>query len=358
MFLFWFFLIGRVAFALETDQFTTPRVPLYDIGPQLSRKIVEIIESGGKDQEPDQILYRWVGRNILTSRLAKWVKGIRVEEGPVTFRPGPFGSIYKVALAPLPATFFFDSPTVYVHGYYFGSDKIDHFFQQGHQYFSRVVKSTDRGAAIEASVAAAVAHGVRQEHIYFGTLATGVYSNGDLAANFAGMKFYLNLRQSVRIGDVVRPPMFERTAEGWRLRPGINRDRLLEPFLSNHLDESLNPSRYRFSRSAIRSHIRARCGQWLNFYADRLGLVAPTGQNFASKWFGEDYGHWLPPASEISIATECGDVGRASLLSLAKEGTATGGAASSGLPSAGLHRKISLNGRVRKWRYVWPVRRN
>ncbi|MBS1824202.1 MAG: hypothetical protein JST93_02690 [Acidobacteria bacterium] len=329
------FLISRAAFALETDQFTTPKGPLYDIGPELSRKIVQIIEAGDKGQDPDQILYRWVGRNILTSRLSKWVKKTRVEEAPVTFRPGPFRSIYSVAVSPLPATFFFDSPTVHVHGHYLGSDKIDHFFQQGHQYFQRVVKLQERGAGAEASVASAVALGVRQEHNHFGTLATGVYSNGDLAANFAGMKFYMNLKSSVRVGDEVRPPMFERTNDGWRLRAGISRDQLLEPFISSHLDESLNPSRYRFNRRSIRSHVRARCGSWMSFYADRLNLVAPSGQNFAAKWFGEDYGHWLPPAEEISIATEC-DVTRAPML------------------TAQLQRKNPGSSRGRKWR----LRRN
>ena len=43
----------------------------------------------------------------------------------------------------------------------------------------------------------------------------------------------------------------------------------------------------------------------MHFYADRLGLVAPSGQSFATIWFDEEYGHWLPPADEISIATEC-----------------------------------------------------
>jgi hypothetical protein len=116
------------------------------------------------------------------------------------------------------------------------------------------------------------------------------------------MKFYWNLRHSVRIGDRVLPPMLEQSAEGWRLRPGLDPNRLLEPFLSNHLDESLNPSRYRFSRGSIRSGIRARCDQWTRFYADRLELV---GQGFGAHWFGEPYGHWLPPAEEVSIATEC-----------------------------------------------------
>ena len=300
---------SRRAFATETDQFTTPREPLYDIGPELSRKVVQIIESDRTGRDPERVLFEWVGRNVFTSRVVRWVKGIRVAETPVRFRPRLFGSIYRMALSPLPASFVIDAPTVRIHGYYVGTDKIDHFFQQGHGYFEMTRKLEAGGAAEATAVAAAVAYGVKQEHKYYGTLASGVYSNGDLAANYAGMKFYRNLRQPVRIGESIRPPMFEKTKEGWRLRPGIDPDRLLEPFFSNHLDESLNPSRYRFSRRAIRSTIRHRCHLWANFYADRLELVAPSGKSFAVNWFGEDYGHWLPPAQEVSIATECGALG-------------------------------------------------
>lgn len=202
----------------------------------------------------------------------------------------------------MPLSFWFDAPTVHLHGYYMGTDKLDHFFQQGHGYYRLSLRKEKHD-----SVAAAVAHGVKQEHTYFGTRFSGVYSNGDLAANYAGMKFYQNLRQPVMVGQRLLAPMFERTSNGWRLRPGIDPDRLLEPFLSNHLDESLNPSRYAFSRGAIRARIRERCITWTTFYADRLDLVARSGQSFASTWFGEQYGHWLPPAAEVSIATECAD---------------------------------------------------
>ena len=304
---------GHVALATETDQFTTPTVPLYDIGPELSRKVVEIIESDRTGDDPERVLSAWVGHNIFASRLVSWVKKIRVAEGPVSFLPSVFASIYRVALSPTLASFLFDSPTVHIHGYYLGTDKIDHFFQQGYKYFELVMKNEVRGADAAGAIAAAVAHGVKQEHKYYGTLASGVYSNGDLATNYAGMKFYLNLRHPVRIGERVWPPLLERSREGWRLRPGINPDRLLEPFLSNHLDESLNPSRYRFSRGLIRSLIHDRCDRWVHFYADRLDLVALSGQSFATTWFGEEYGHWLPPADEISIATECDAVNARSL---------------------------------------------
>lgn len=296
---------GHVVFGTETDQFTTPRTPLYDIGPELSRKVVEVIESDRTGRDPERILSDWAGGNIFSSRIAKWVRGRRVTEQPVRFRPAVFRSIYRNTFSPLPASFVIDAPTVLVHGFFMGTDKIDHFFQQGYEYFELTRKREAEGATTAAAIAAVVARGAKQEHKYYGTLASGVYSNGDLAANYAGMKFYFNLRTPVRIGDRVYPPMFEPAQKGWRLRAGIRPERLLEPFLSNHLDESLNPSRYRFSRGSLRSTIRSRCDSWVRFYADRLSLVAPAGQSFATTWFGEEYGHWLPPAQEVSIATVC-----------------------------------------------------
>ena len=238
-----FLATGQMAHATETDQFTTPKVPLYDIGPELSRKVVEIIEADRTGEDPERVLAKWAGRNVFASRFARWVKGVRVAGEQVGFRPRLFSSIYRWTVSPFPAAFLFDSRTVHVHGYYMGTDKIDHFFQQGHKYFDLVTKKEAEGADADRAIAATVAHGVKQEHTYYGTLASGVYSNADLAANYAGMKFYLNLRHPVRIGERVRPPLFERSAEGWHLRPGIDPNRLLEPFLSNHLDESLNPSR-------------------------------------------------------------------------------------------------------------------
>ena len=80
---------------------------------------------------------------------------------------------------------------------------------------------------------------------------------------------------------------------------------MLQRFVSNHLDESLNPSRYRFSRGSIRGRVRERCDSRMHFYADRLELVARSGHGFATTWFGEEYGYWLPPTDEVSIATEC-----------------------------------------------------
>jgi hypothetical protein len=147
----------------ETDQFTTPATRLYDIGPALSRRIVEIIESDDSGATPEAILSNRVGRGLLTSRVTKWAKRLRNEEGPVTFRPRVFASIYRTAAAPMPASFWFDAPTVNVHGYYMGTDKIDHFFQQGLGYYKLIRRREAGGAGPAAAVAAAVARGVRRD---------------------------------------------------------------------------------------------------------------------------------------------------------------------------------------------------
>jgi hypothetical protein len=304
------FTAAQPAAAMETDQFTTPRAPLYDIGPTLSRKISDIIEADRTGRDPERVLAEWVGSNILVSRLGSWVKQMRVEGAPVGFLPSVFRSVYGWTFSPVPFSFMFDSPTVNVHGFYLGTDKIDHFFQQGHEYYDEVKRAEAAGSGTAAAIAGAVAGGVKGEHTYYGSLVSGIYSNADLAANYAGMKFYLNLRQPVRIRDRVWPPLLESSHEGWRFRAGVDRDRLLQAFLSDHLDESMNPSRYRFSRASIRSRVRDRCDAWMRFYADRLGLVARSGQGFSTTWFGEDYGHWLPPDDEVSIATECATASR------------------------------------------------
>ncbi len=225
----------------------------------LSRKISDIIEFDRTGRDPERVLSEWVGSNIFVSRLVQWVKQIRVEDGTVGFLPNVFRSIYGRAFSPVPFSFLFDSPTVNVHGMYLGTDKIDHFFQQGHEYYDQITHAQPDGAVTTAAIAKVVARGVKEEHTYYGTLVSGIYSNADLAANYAGMKFYLNLRHPVEIGGRVRPPLLEPSRGGWSFRAGVDRDHVLQAFVSDHLDESMNPSRYRFSRGAIRSRIRDRC---------------------------------------------------------------------------------------------------
>jgi hypothetical protein len=51
------FLAAETALAMQTDQFTTPAAPLSDIGPLLSRKIADILESTPADRDPELVLH-------------------------------------------------------------------------------------------------------------------------------------------------------------------------------------------------------------------------------------------------------------------------------------------------------------
>src|SRR5204863_9734778 len=100
----------------------------------------------------------------------------------------------------------------------------------------------------------------------------GVYSNADLAANYAGLKFYLNLTRPVTIGRKTLPPVLVRDPRGqWALNPyrdGRPED-LLRPFISDHLNEALNPSRYSEQmRSTVQSRLRRRSDKLVAFYRE------------------------------------------------------------------------------------------
>lgn len=65
-----------------------------------------------------------------------------------------------------------------------GSDKLTHFFAQGYEYIEVQRKRGPR---------AAVMHGISTENGSYGLKGNGIYSYGDLAANYCGLLFWNNL---------------------------------------------------------------------------------------------------------------------------------------------------------------------
>jgi len=128
------------------------------------------------------------------------------------------------------------SPTVNMYGSEFGTDKIAHLFQQGYTYYKISHHALAEGATPEEATAKAVRWGQKSERTFFGTLVAGVYSNGDLAANYVGLKFYEGLTQTITLGDSTRPAVLLLRDGLWTFNHGVNlRDVLLKPFISDHL---------------------------------------------------------------------------------------------------------------------------
>ncbi len=68
--------------------------------------------------------------------------------------------------------------------HYIGIDKLEHFWATGASYFKKM--ALKRGGTLED----ALAYGEKMENGILGAKTTGVYSYGDLAANFNGMRFW------------------------------------------------------------------------------------------------------------------------------------------------------------------------
>ena len=116
--------------------------------------------------------------------------------------------------------------TVNVDGTLFGTDKIIHFINLGHIYHSTFLSAIKQGASESEAVSQAIQLSsgnnlLLSENTLLGMLTTGIRSNGDLAANYAGFKFYRNLTEPVRIGDRVMAPMLTRRGPYWEINDHV-----------------------------------------------------------------------------------------------------------------------------------------
>lgn len=206
--------------------------------------------------------------------------------------------------------------TVMIDGTYLGTDKIVHFVHMGYIYFQDYRRALARGLdeqqALDRVINVGGGLNVISENVLLGGLSTGVRSNADLAADYAGLKFYRNLTEPVRLEGRMHPPLLEHDGVHWRLgapaRPG--RD-FFSRFVTDHWDEALNPNTYVLGVGIwVRDAIEDRCEDALTWYCEQQGLPR-TRERFieASRrlttYFGENYGHQGDVEEMIGIANCC-----------------------------------------------------
>jgi hypothetical protein len=312
--------------ASETDQFTLPPQPLDDLGLDLAAIVrgilhAEIAELNARGFElarnpPDGDLgpaeerefvkhvYQQTGIGFPETTIERAIHYGDFAGRNVRFMPDLNDSIYAGAFSPVPLIHLFDVPTIRLYGVDLGSDKLGHIFEHGYQYFTEYTGARDRGMGEADAIAVAVQYGVLQERTVYGAMTTGVYSNGDLAGNYAGFEFYRNLFHEVRIGDRTLPPIVSRDGARWIVDPERDNAELLKPFISEHLNEAYNPSLYFFSVDLIRSHVRDRCASWFRQVPDFDEITYRAHLKEAKTWFGEPYGWDLPDDRAVSLL-EC-----------------------------------------------------
>jgi len=179
---------------------------------------------------------------------------------------------------------------VNLYGTYMGTDKIGHFLQQGREYYHAYRAEERRSQNMAAALQRAVRKGMGQERGILGRWATGVYSNADLATNYAGLKFYLNLTRTIQVGTVKRPPIVVLEDNHWKLNPDGEND-VIRFFISDHFNEAMNPALCTKNlRKSVRKQVRERRKAWLEFYHTTAEQEDQRLQRL-STWHGEPYGH-------------------------------------------------------------------
>lgn len=337
--------------ALETDQFTVPAGgPLPDIGPEVDAKVLAAVlavadEASGKARRHTaeaektrwtfwkrhhrgraaeylseehlarRVYHALAGAKVPECKIERWVRQHEFAcgsgaGGPVLFYTRCRESVFGDSPRSKPLLLSELSPTVNVYGVHTGLDKLGHVFQQGYQYYKEYRREERRGGDVARATARAVRLGVSQERGFYGEALVGVYSNADLAANYAGLKFYLNLTRPVEIDGRTLPPLLRRGPAGWALNAeaaSAGRSATvgaLRPFVSEHFSEALNSSRYsRQMRNTIRANLRRRAGQIVAFYQTTPPQERTRAARLAT-WHGEDYGHGGPDHL-ITIADHC-----------------------------------------------------
>ena len=309
---------------LETDQFTVPPSPLVDIAPQFQQHVTAVLQgvvaktnirylretkaaaeatsASSKEKHAKkaaecltedfiaEAFYDEVGHGLPECEIEAWVVRSHFPGTPAKFDPSMGDSIYGGNLFLKPLTMQELSPTVNLFGVYMGTDKIGHVFQQGYEYFEAYRKAEAKGAAPADAARKAVEVGVDQENGFFGLVMVGVYSNGDLAANYAGLKFYQNLTRPLTVGGRALPPILVKRQDLWEINPAAGAA-WLQPFFTDHCNESLNPSHYSSQlRNTVLRNFPGRAERWVSFYHSTRSAEAARLKRL-STWYGEDYGH-------------------------------------------------------------------
>ncbi len=320
-------LVPAAARATETDQFTLPPKPLDDLGREMGAIVVAALHEAvaqlnaslaerrlrnpqaGLEPGDERLLatriYEDTGVGAPEATMERVLRYGNYGTRNVRFTPSYFDTIYSGAFSPYPlAHITTNCPTIRLYGVYVGTDKPGHIFQQGYEYFNMYEDARAGGADEKAAIARAVAYGVLTEKGIYGIALTGVYSNGDLAGNYAGFKFYRNLFHEIRIGDATVAPIVRRDGDQYVIDPARDDPDIMRPYVTEHLNEAYNPSRHVFSVERIRGHVRNRCAAWKTQVPDfdEESYRAHLERN--RTWFGEPYGWDLPDADAANLL-EC-----------------------------------------------------
>lgn len=175
---------------------------------------------------------------------------------PITYLPGKLKTIYSFAgfhriISP---SYFVFCSSLKMYGVYLGIDKLGHMFNQGYEYYVLYHKMLNEKKTENEAMKAVVSWGEETENGMYGMVVDGVYSNGDLAANFGGFHFYENLLNPITLDNEVLAPLLkinEDHSVAFNNERIVAPEDLLRPVITDHLNEAINPSHMERPQRAI-----------------------------------------------------------------------------------------------------------
>lgn len=236
---------AEASFCAETDQYMTWGIELEDSADALDAYINEqaavFLERANRRKKPvdsceelTSEFYLYLFQGLHASRIRKWLQSSeevdRYPDKSLSFFQYQRASIYKGLAFPyiLPM-----ARTVRVGDVYLGIDKIGHFFGFGRRYFQRYLRLRDAGADEHEAVERTVRVGIAHESSIVGRLSDGVFSHGDMEANYQGLVMARDCCEGEN-------PYFRQDEGDWILVRPFDMRRYITP----DFDESYNNSHY------------------------------------------------------------------------------------------------------------------
>lgn len=233
------------ASAAETDQFLTWEIELGDCSDLynvfLNDEIQEFLDRINRRSRPASCpreltreLYLYFFQGLHSSRVRAYLRN----SDAVDRYPGDEISPFRYQRMSIHRGFAFPyilpmARTIRMGEVYFGIDKIGHFFGFGRRYFQRYWRHIDEGMEEEAAMERVVRWGIHHEENMVGKLVDGIFSHGDLEANFQGFL----MARTIFCGP---EPHIVNEDGFWRLARPVD----ILPYITPDLDESYNTSHY------------------------------------------------------------------------------------------------------------------
>lgn len=229
----------------ETDQYLTWEITLTDSADALNgflcQEIVRFLEKANRRTRPPASaeeltidLYLHLFEGLHSSRIRNWLKTspevARYPSDELSDWEYQRMSIFRKPAFPyiLPM-----AQTIRVGEVYLGIDKIGHMFGFGRRYFQRYHRARAEGDTHDAALKRVLTWGIHHEFSVVGKLVDGVFSHGDMEANYQGFRLAL----AFSAGD---SPLLYREDDRWRYRGGLD----IRDYVTPDFDESFNTNTF------------------------------------------------------------------------------------------------------------------